>query len=684
MFIKKLLVAIAFVGLGSLLMSTTKTFSSTMAPVSAELQKYPVITGTTAESVSVSGITSGTALQVSGTAVTLTAAQQFPALPITGATLLSDTLYNVWNSIRIQGLAPTLSTDHSFAHLIARLNNIKLDNGFINLYPYSSALLNEYNRSHSKELLDYAILLSPAMPEPYFNLSYSMFKSGSSHYSKASMYLSRAVHAFFQDPYNILRFISNRLINLSLTVFAVFFIFAILLLARYSMQIHALMKDSMPEYIPEYVIVLISLVIVVLPLLYGMGFLWLLFLWLAITIAYQKFSERVFSIVFIIIMVLLTHITLVAVATVLKPAEEPFTGIMDINYGNLTRNGIQELTSYADNHASDLYSNLYAGVYYKRIGLYDRASVYYRRLQDNGYGGMPIVICNIGNLEYATGNVAAAGDDYQKAIAINHDFFPAHYNLGQLYLIKANIEGTNELDIARGIAPELFAYYASIYEKSNTNRIFADALPDPKMLAYSMFTNTLNSHTARELADIIMSRLITWPPARYLQYLAFFFLVVFFILILFSSRIKRHLRCKSCGRIYTITSNRNDEYKDILCVDCLRFHIKNDIKESKKKVEITQRVHKWKRSLKSINIAVSALLPGSGYILRGQTVKGMSVLFALICLIVEYISSFGLIAFIFPLSNPFIPVLKLMVIIALTVLYLLNLFLSIKSEVRWY
>ncbi len=648
MFIKRLSAIIICLELGTLLFSS-KALSSTKS-LPDTLSKYPEITSTTA-------------VYVTGTNPTLTSGNTF-----------TEALYDIWIKQH---------TSENIGDVVTQLNNVKLDNGFMNLYPYSLVLLNEYNENYSKQLLQYAVLLSPSMSEPYFKLSYLMLTGRDRHYVLAGIYMLRAAETFFNDPYNMLRFVSNRFINITLAALIVFFIFSFLLIIRYSMQIYAYIKGKLPESVPVYATILFSVIITMIPFLFGAGFLWLLVLWLALTLAFQKPSERFMSMGFIVFFTLLTYIALVVVATILKPAEEPFTGIMSVHYGSLSTKDVDGLNTYADSHKDDLYSNLYMGVYYKRIGMYNTAYNYFKRLLDNGYGNSSMVISNIGNLEYALGDVASAEDNYRKAVSINHNFFAAHYNLGQLYLIKANIEGTNELDIARGIAPGLFAYYASIYQKSNINRIFADALPEPRELAYNMFKETLHNETAVGLADVMISRLIAWPSAKHLPYMGLWLLLLFMVIITLSRYARTRLRCKSCGKVYS-SFNRNDEYKEAVCIDCLRFNVRNDIKDNKKKLEITQRVRRWKKSLRIMNIVTSALIPGSGYIISGQTVKGMAVLSLFSYLMVEYISSFGLITSVLPLSNPYIGMLKVLVLIIIAGLYAGNIILAVKTEAKWY
>jgi tetratricopeptide (TPR) repeat protein len=650
MFTKKIIFAVASLLFVDLMLFVPKASCFTPTTESIALEKYAVITSTT-----------------------FTATAQTAEAP--SAVTFTDALYKAWirNGGAINNIKP----------VVDELNTIKINNGFINLYPYSLVLLDEYRNLHSDKFLDYAILLSPSMPEPYFELSYSLLTGLKSNYTLTVLNLWKAVTSFFDDPYNILRFASNRLINITLSMLIVLFIFSLLLIIRYYAQIYGSLKSHLPEYIPAYAILVFSIVVIILPFLFGIGFLWLLVLWLAVTFTYQKLTERMVSAGFIIFLGLLPFISLVIIATIVKPGEEPFTGIMNINYGNVSAKDINALKTYADAHPGDLYSNLYMGVYNKRVGDYAEASLYYTRLQDNGYGNLPAVLCNIGNLEYATGDADGAENNYKKTISADPGFFPARYNLGQLYLIKGNIDGTNELDIAKGISPAQFVYYASLYQKSNLNRIFIDALPSPRELAYTMFKDTFHNSTEIGMADIMVSRLIKWPSAKQLPYLALWLLLLFMGVVFLSKFVKKHFRCKSCGRLYEPLS-RSDEYREMICSDCLKFYIKNDIKDNKKKIEITQRVYRWKKRLKIINIASSILIPGSGSILRGQTIRGMLMLSIVCYLSVEYITSFGLITSIFPMFNPYTGILKSTTVFFLILVYLSNILFAIKAEVKWY
>jgi len=620
------------------------------APVSIELKKYPAITATTDINPSSSSIT-----------ITLST--------------FSQTLYHIWSE--------KINTIDGTGIAVKRLNELKLDNGFMNLYPYSYTLLNEYQSNHEPQLLYYARMLSPSLSEPYFELSYYALTNKKAVNEKPLVELSMGINSFFRDPYNILRFASNRLINIAISIVIVLFIFSILMIARYYPQIYASLRTYLPEYIPGYAVILFLIVVMLLPVLSGIGFLWLLILWFGITFAYQKLTERLVSIGFIIFVGMLTFISLLIVATILKPAEQPFTGMMNIYYGNVSSNDINDLKVYADKYPADLYSNLYLGVYYKRIGDYQKASFYYRRLTDNGYGNLPEVICDMGNLEYATGNVNGAENNYKKAISVAPDFFPARYNLGQLYIIQGNIDGTEELDIAKNINPTMFGYYASIYQKSNINRIFVDALPEPAALAYNMFLTTIHSPTALALSDTIVNTLIKWPPAGQLPYLGLWLLLSFMVIGLLSRFVKTSFRCKTCGKLYK-PLNREDEYREQLCGDCYKFYVKNDIKENERKAEITRRVWKWKKKLRILNIALSLLVPGSGYIIRGQTIRGIIILSIIFYLIIEYVTSFGLIPSIFPTFNPYLNMIKIGIVLTIIMIYVLNVILAFKVEPKWY
>ena len=647
---KKLFIAAFFSIVMHLMLFVPRAFCFTQTTVSPELQKYQAITSTAA--------------------VSPTQAATVPS-----GTTFVDALYNAWGS---KGAA-----QNGIEQKVREVNEIKINDGFMNLYPYSFVLLDKYKELHREKFLHDAILLSPSMSEPYFELSYSMLRGRNADYTLAVINLSKAITAFFQDPYNILRFASNRLINITLSILIVLFIFSLLLIIRYSMQIYSSIKSYLPEYIPAYAVVLFSIVALALPLLFGAGFLWLLVLWLFFTFTYQKTTERIVSAGFIVFLGILTFVLLMIVATILKPEEEPFTGIMNMQYGNVSAQDIKTLKAYADEHPGDLYSNLYMGVYYKRVGNYQEADVFYKRLQDNGYGNLPVVLVDIGNLEYATGNTHGAESDYKKAVSVNPKFFPARYNLGQLYLIKGNIEGTNELDSAKSIDPAQFVYAASLYQKASINRIFVDALPSSGELALIMFKDTFHNATAIGLADVMVSRLIIWPSAKQLPFLGMWLLFLFMGTLVLSKFATKYYRCKSCGRLYS-PLNRSDDYRDSICNDCLRFYIKNEIKDNKKRIEITQRVYRWKKRLKIINIASSLFIPGSGSILRGQTIRGMLLLSVSCYLLVEYITSFGLITPIFPVFNPYIGMVKTVSLFFLILVYLLNIFVTVKSEAKWY
>ena len=647
---KKLLIAAAFPIVMEFLLFIPRAFCFTQTTVSGVLQKYPAITSTAVLS---------------------------PTQEVTGpsGTTFADALYHVW--------AGNGTAQNDIGQKVRALNEIKINNGFMNLYPYSFVLLDKYKEHRSEKYLHDAILLSPSMSEPYFELSYSLLRGRNADYTLAVINLSKAITAFFRDPYNILRFASNRLINITLSILIVLFIFSLLLIIRYSMQIYMSIKSYLPEYIPAYAVVTFSIVILALPFLFGAGFLWLLVLWLFLTFTYQKISERIVSAGFIVFLGILTFVLLIIVATILKPEEEPFTGIMNIQYGNISAQDIGALKAYADEHPEDLYSNLYMGVYYKRVGNYPLSEVYYKRLQDNGYGSLPVVLGNIGNLEYATGNAAGAESDYKQAVSVNPQFFPARYNLGQLYLIKGNIEGTNELDSAKSIDPSQFSYAASLYQKDSINRLFVDALPSSGELALIMFKDTLHNATAIGLADVMVSRLIKWPSAKQLPFLGLWLLFFFVGTLVLSKFVAKYFRCKSCGRLYN-PLNRSDEYRGSICNDCLRFYVKNEIKDNRKRIEITQRVYRWRKRLKIINLASSLFIPGSGSILRGQTVRGMLLLSLFCYLLVEYITSFGLIAPIFPVFNPYIGMIKSLSLVFLILVYVLNMVVTVKAEAKWY
>ncbi|MCL4468451.1 MAG: hypothetical protein M1591_05930, partial [Deltaproteobacteria bacterium] len=348
---KKLLIAAVFPIVMHLMLFVPRAFCFTQTTVSSELQKYQAITPTAA--------------------VSPTQAATVPS-----GTTFVDALYNAWVS---NGTA-----QNGIEQKVRELNEIKINDGFMNLYPYSFVLLDKYKELHVKKYLHDAILLSPSMSEPYFELSYSMLLGRKADYSLAVINLSKAITAFFQDPYNILRFASNRLINITLSILVVLFIFSLLLIIRYSMQIYSSIKFYLPEYMPAYAVALFSIVVLALPFLFGAGFLWLLVLWLFLTFTYQKTTERIVSAGFIVFLGILTFVLLIIVATILKPEEEPFTGIMNMQYGNVSAQDIKTLKAYADEHQGDLYSNLYMGVYYKRVGNYQEADVFYKRLQDNG------------------------------------------------------------------------------------------------------------------------------------------------------------------------------------------------------------------------------------------------------------------------------------------------------------
>lgn len=410
----------------------------------------------------------------------------------------------------------------------------------------------------------------------------------------------------FRDFSNQYALLINLYFFTSTAVAVSFFLYLIGLFIRHARSIYHGFLSLFPRWIPYYLRLGLVALIILIPILIGLGSLWL-WLGLALVVAiFCNFREKT---------VLMVGSVLLLMTPIFSTLELKLVEVGDafLLYRAQVSPWNSELVDslYAVKQERTSYPLLFSiGLLEKKGGRFEAAEqAYMEALKENPESSA--VHNNLGNVFFNTGRIEDAVAEYERAIELNPNLASAHYNLSQAYLkLMIFDKYTQEIETANSLDFELVTRFLNT-SSEHPNRMVIDETLSKRVLWHEIFA----SQGKRLISPIL--RL-----GNSLLVLAGCILIVSLILV---------------GRVVRLTQSYCSVCRAPVCDKCARMVEQEVVCNScASKMELTkspgvqqkiaQRIKAKKNRLKKIVSSLLSVFPGLGHIYIGAIYKGFFLL----------------------------------------------------------
>jgi tetratricopeptide (TPR) repeat protein len=506
----------------------------------------------------------------------------------------------------------------------------KLDQGIRNHYYYSLALLRESQQVSLgepavPELLNYAEKMAP---------DFSRVSSARARWLWSQIPGSwqngiRAVVAWFQGiwrsfytPEEALPQIANLSLVILLSFILTSLAFALSLLVRYYSLLAHHLKHLVRLDISPIPLRVLTLLFLFSPFLLGLGWMWVLTLWVLVFWGYQGRSDRRVAIVLLFLLLLLPTGIRCYSSFLISLNGNGVPEIIQASTGVWNGKLYQKLSGMNREDPGDFDILQALGLVEKRMGKFSAAEERFLKMAqlDLRSGS---ALTNLGNIYLVTDRLDQAMDSYTKASQLEPARGEVHYNLGQAYLLKLRMkEAEAEFEKAKSLQPGSISYYTSISSR-HPNRLVIDRTIDPSEIWRRILAPTFERD---KIAQGLWSILWGGVPLQYGEMAMGAFFLLLGMVHLSSRRLSSIRTCERCGNVICSQCSHS-RVIGTQCVQCLNSFTPNtsvDPEVVRKKRAAVARYRSWQTFFPQ---RISLFLPGGGHLVRGYTREGILYLF---------------------------------------------------------
>ncbi len=518
----------------------------------------------------------------------------------------------------------------------------KLDQGIRNHYPYSLALVRESQggarrgkNGGAPELWNYAEKMAPdfsqvSTAQAEWLVSQILYSWENA--TKAPLTWFRGVWQALYNQEEVIPHIANLSLWILLSFLATFVVFALSLFIRYySFFTHHLKHLIRVEMSPIPLFVL-SLLFLFSPFFLGMGWMWVMALWVLVFWVYGGRPDRRVTIALLLLLLLLPTGIRFYSSMLLSLTGNGVPEILRANTGVWNGELYQKMLEMNRLDPQDRDLLQATGLVEKRMGKFAEAEQRFFQLTKLDPQSAA-AFNNLGNIYLITNRIDQAREAYQNSARLEPSRGEAFYNLGQAYLLKLRMkEAEAEFQKAKSLQPQLISYHTSISSR-NPNRLVIDRTIAPSQVWRRILTPTRErDQIARGLWGILWGGV----PLEYGEIALGSLFVLLGGVYLVSQRLSFIRNCEKCGKLICSRCTRSRVMGN-QCIQCLNAFTANpsaDPKVVKKKRAEVARYHSW---LTSFPHRISLIVPGLGHLVRGNSKEGVFYLFIFILFVVQVV-----------------------------------------------
>lgn len=515
---------------------------------------------------------------------------------------------------------------------LEKLYQWKLNRGVRNHFPWAITLLRESQRA-SREgrataipgLLEYAEKMAPDFSQGAYARAHWQWSQSHFSFDALSTVLQeglKGIYLSYEDLGEALGQWSNLSLWLLISFLITLVLFSFSILIRYHSFLAHHLEHLVPVERAPQILRVLSVLLLLLPFLWGWGWIWLFAFWLLGLSIYATRADRV--VIFALFLFLLFLPTGIRWHSSLL-ASMASNGVPEIIQANTADWNTDLLRKLLDLHQKapqdpDLLQAL--GIVEKRLGKFADAEKHYRQ-------GMelepqdPAAYNNIGNIYLATNRLEQAIEAYQKAIQLGSAHAEPYYNLGQAYHQKLLLNEAEEFfQKARELNPQLISFATSTFTR-HPNRRVMDQLLESTRIWKRVFTPTA---TQERIAQGFWDVFGEGIPQRYGEGLVAVFLILLG-LIHWVTRERLLIRnCEKCGRLICSRCSHSMVLGS-QCPQCITTFSSSGSADPQLVMRKKSEVSKYQFRRRRRPQWLSLILPGMGHVLRNRPWEGLLYLF---------------------------------------------------------
>jgi len=518
---------------------------------------------------------------------------------------------------------------------LEQLYQWKLNEGIRNHYYFAAALIRESQHMAQEgkaeaipTLLNYAEKMAPDFSQvanARAHWLWSQNSLSSAWATRAAWHWLRGLLLSFHNLEEALPHLANVTLWILLSFLITLVIFSFSMLFRYYSFFSHHLKHLLQVEINGKILGALSIFLLFLPFILGLGWMWLFIIWLLVFWIYGSPSDRAVIATLLLILVFLPTGIRFHSSFLVSLTSNGIPEITRANTGEWSAESYRRLLELKQINPQDPALLQTVGLVEKRMGKFEEAEQNYRQwaqLEPNS----PEVFNNLGNVYLASNRLSQAVEAYQKAIQLGPSKAVAHYNLGQAYLMNLLLnEAESEFQKAKEQKPQLISYYTSISSR-NANRMVIDQPIEPAQLWKRVFVDTPERE---KNARVLWGLLSNGVPLEYGE-LTMAAILALLMLFQISTRNKPLLRnCGRCGRLICSRCTRSMVIGNQCsqCISTLTAGASADPQGVKQK---RAEMAKYQARQYSLPQWFSMFLPGIGHLLRDRSKEGIIYIFIFI------------------------------------------------------
>ncbi len=527
------------------------------------------------------------------------------------------------------------------------LYQTQLDKGVKNLPAVSLALLRKAKEARERgeiekaqEWTTYAMKISPALPQPHGEMAKIYWKKNPFHLHKVFSETFKAQLKKFHDYPSLLRLSYHSLYILSNAILMSFILFGIMILIKYLPLYFYDLRKNLTQELRSLILNGLKVFVLFLPIFLRFDLLWSLFFWSTLLWGYVPHREKKVIIFFLIVTTYFPFFLKSSSSFLNSPNSEILLEMNEANHGNWTRATEEKLRAWIRTQPNDSEVLFTLGLIAKKQGQYAQAEEYYRKAIEY-QPRFSQAFSNLGNVYLAQKQIPSAISAYQQAIQIDPHKGAYYYNLSRAYSQETFFSGKIDRTFqkARELDPALIDFHSMVVDSPHMNRFVIDE----SLSTRTLWERCLNQFMGREGFLYLLFKAWFEKVPSVIPFLAPILFLAFLIGFYRYARARRFLtRCPMCGspthRFYLETQKQ-----EFVCFNCYRIFVQKEKLHPKIIEKKSLQAKAFQKEEQVIKTFLSYLFTGFGYLWRGQSLKGLLLLFLFFIFILRFLFWSGLI-----------------------------------------
>lgn len=521
------------------------------------------------------------------------------------------------------------SSHESFIKGIESIEATKWARGIKNAYPFSQALIMLAKDDIQKgAYMDARIKaqasssLSPDYALPYiFMAKIDLIGKGNGFFSAVEN-LWKAVKVSLKSFPVFMSIIGNSLYYITLIILFVYGLFMIGVVVRVMTPLNHDIGHLLPYYFSEKVKWTFTVFVLIIPIILGIGILWLCFLYTAIFWFYLRRNEKFFAFVFVIFMIF-APIGISLYSTAVFSLKNPhFLHLIKVNEGFASDEDKKILVEWANNMGEIPEVFFTLGMLEKREDQLDEAIRYYKMAIDRD-PSLAQAYNNLGNALFLRGKINEAVEAYKKALELNPESLASHYNLSQLLAMQYRFdESGEELERAVSIDP------SKIFRIQTLSTLYGDRILIDETMDIKRYWAVAQRQFPEKalIREGIYRKLYGFGNIPSYPGYVFLILMMMIMVEIISQRVSFSIRCINCGGPVCFRCRRK-KGEERLCHECTRLITYGERIDPDIKVLKSLQIKRFHRRERYIALFSSILIPGLGMIIKGKVGHGLLMVF---------------------------------------------------------